>query len=203
MSLGNPLGDVFMQFAIIHNERAHACQIDQEDYDYIKQWNWYLAAQYDKNDPNYRDDAFWIVRTRTVAERKASGLPIRQHLHRLIAERMFGQLDSRDLVDHINRDRSDMRRSNLRLVTVSQNRVNAKLPRTNTSGFKGVNRIERKTKTVWVAVICLAGGDKPWGQRVFCGQFDDPISAAESYDEKMTELFGEYACTNKKLGLLK
>ena len=36
----------------------------------------------------------------------------------------------------------------------------------------------------------------------YIGIFEDPTTAAVAYDEKANELHGDFACTNKMLGLL-
>jgi hypothetical protein len=43
-------------------------------------------------------------------------------------------------IDHVNLNRADNRWCNLREATTSQNLANARMPSTNTSGFKGVSR---------------------------------------------------------------
>ncbi len=55
-------------------------------------------------------------------------------LHRLIA----GVSDSRTMVDHINRDRKDCRRENLRIISPFGNSCNHKLFETNKTGYTGV-----------------------------------------------------------------
>ena len=55
-------------------------------------------------------------------------------LHRIILN-----VDKNDISDHINQNKLDNRKSNLRLVTLSENGFNSKLPSSNTSGVKGVN----------------------------------------------------------------
>lgn len=66
------------------------------------------------------------------------------YLHRWVMERKLGRkLKKKEQVDHINRDKLDNRRSNLRLVNYSQNQANAKIRVDNKSGHKGVTLDKR------------------------------------------------------------
>lgn len=73
-------------------------------------------------------------------------------------------------VDHINGDRKDNRRRNLRLVSNSCNMQNQKINTRNTSGFKGVY-FHRATGK-WQAAICVNG------RRVHLGTHNTPLDAA-------------------------
>lgn len=91
-------------------------------------------------------------------------------------------------VDHANRDKLDNQKSNLRVCSHRQNNGNKGLGKTNTSGFKGVSW--RKRDKVWEA------GIKHKGKTIHIGNFQGRFEAAEAYDAKATELFGEFAWTN-------
>lgn len=76
-----------------------------------------------------------------------------QHLaHRLAFLYVHGELPAHH-IDHIDRDRSNNRISNLRPATVSQNILNSKTSKKNTSGHKGV--YWSKVRSKWVAQICV------------------------------------------------
>lgn len=91
-------------------------------------------------------------------------------------------------VDHINGDRLDNRRSNLRLATNQQNTWNAGLSKRNTSGFKGVSWHTRDL--IFGAHIRIAGRQKT------LGEFANAISAARAYDEAARRHYGEFARLN-------
>lgn len=72
--------------------------------------------------------------------------------HRLAFLWMTGSFPKKGLmVDHINRNPSDNRWCNLRVVTSSENQQNSSLSKANSSGFKGVSFC--KTRKRWVAQI--------------------------------------------------
>lgn len=91
-------------------------------------------------------------------------------------------------VDHRNRLRTDNRRSNLRLVTQSQNMANIGLRSDSSTGLKGVSRSGCKFTAT------LRGN--------LLGAFNTPEEAASAYDRMAVELHGEFAATNASLGLL-
>lgn len=108
------------------------------------------------------------------------------YLHREIVEARPGVE-----VDHRNGDPLDCRRENLRVATHRENSRNVTRPNANTSGFKGVRRVETKTAGVrWYAYI------KTGGRQRVVGTFDSPESAGRAYDEAALVLFGEFARLN-------
>ena len=89
-------------------------------------------------------------------------------------------------IDHINRDKLDNRKSNLRSVTPRESRLNIK-----TKGkkvpFRGVNLYTAtKRKAKYMVSI----------NRTFIGYFKDPIHAAMAYDIWAKDLYGDMAYLN-------
>jgi hypothetical protein len=117
------------------------------------------------------------------AHRKVDGKKIDTPIHRLLLQPPTGLV-----CDHINGDKLDNRRANLRVTTQSNNRRNSVGKRTNTSGFKGVVWAAFNNK--WRAQIF------PNGKTVSIGYFDDPAEAARAYDARARQLYGEFARTN-------
>ena len=72
--------------------------------------------------------------------------------HRIIWVLLNGENPALD-IDHIDRDKTNNRIENLRLLTRSQNLHNAKAKRGNKGGCTGVCFI--KSKGYWVATICV------------------------------------------------
>lgn len=127
----------------------------------------------------------WLASERGYALRRTNqgDKPMTMLMHRQVIGAEKGQV-----VDHINRDKLDNRRSNLRIVTQAQNTMNRSGDKTNISGFKGV--YWQKNRQNWQARI-----SKDY-VRVHIGTFDDPEEAARAYDTVAAKLFGEYALLN-------
>lgn len=108
------------------------------------------------------------------------------YLHRLILGRMLGrELAPHELVDHIDRNGLNCRRSNLRLATPMQNSANASRRRDNSSGYKGVSWHKHSAR--WRADITVNGRQK------HLGSFDDPAVAHTAYMEAAILYFGDFA----------
>ena len=88
-------------------------------------------------------------------------------------------------MDHIDRNRLNHRRCNLRVCTRQQNQANVG-PCGGSSRFVGVSRCGKK----WRAQI------EYQGQVLHLGLFDDEVEAAKARDRKAYELHGSYAYLN-------
>lgn len=104
-------------------------------------------------------------------------------MHRLI----MGITNANDL-DHINRNRLDNRKLNLRECNRSQNLSNQGLSSKNTTGYKGV--CYDKSRNKYEAYI------KHHSKKIFLGRFNTAIEAATAYNIKAFELKGEFARLN-------
>lgn len=122
------------------------------------------------------------------AQAWSSGRPAHILAHRVILERALGRsLGRSEVPDHINGDRLDNRRSNLRVATYAQNTANASKQSRSKSPYKGVSR---RTENSWAAVIYV---DK---RKVHIGSYSDALTAAYMHDQFALALRGEYARTN-------
>lgn len=139
--------------------------VDAEDYENIKQWKWHFSTGYAKR-------TVWHEgKSRTV------------YMHRIIVS------GSDNLeVDHINRNRLDNRKLNLRICTASQNRINTKRDAPKSSIYRGVTYVKKTKK--WNAQIGLDNRVK------HIGCFNTEIEAARAYDEIARSIHGEFACLN-------
>lgn len=93
--------------------------------------------------------------------------------------------------DHINHNKLDNRKSNLRICTRTENQQNHKIQKNSTSGYKGVNY--HKVNQVWRAQIRINR------KHTHLGCFDTKEEAAIAYNQAAIKYFGEFAYLNKVL----
>lgn len=137
-------------------------------------------ALIDDEDFELVDGHVWYTVTKGYVASKINGRTTR--LHRLILG-LFP--DDKLQADHINHNKLDNRKSNLRACTNAQNCANRLRRRDNVSGYKGVR---------WNVPA------KKWQARIQCegrsyhlGIFDKIEDAVMAYNTKAQELFGEFA----------
>lgn len=92
------------------------------------------------------------------------------------------------IVDHINRDRLDNRKCNLRVCTRTENNRNVGKKSTSAGRFKGV--FWNKKAKIWYVRIGVNGKSK------YIGCFKDDIEAARAYNEAAIKYHGEFANLN-------
>lgn len=139
--------------------------VDDEDYERLMLRGWFYSGGY-------------------AARKIRKGLKITEEkMHRVIV----GAPDGLE-VDHINGNKLDNRRCNLRVCTHEQNMANRRKHHNNTSGYTGVVWI--KDQRCWRAEI------KVGGQKKYLGRFENAEDAARAYDEAALRFKGEFAKTN-------
>jgi len=140
--------------------------VDAEDYLRLSSYKWCAV----------KEGRTWYAKTF-----RRDGMPL--SMHRLITRAPKGLL-----VDHINHNGLNNRRSNLRLCTHKQNQRNRRPNRGGTSEYKGVHWSKNRKK--FRAMICNNS------KIIHLGYFQDETEAAKAYDKKAKELFGEFAYLN-------
>lgn len=146
--------------------------VDACDYERLAPHRWTLNAKEEGKSTDYA--------RATIDGEKVS-------LHRFI----IGDPPVGYVIDHVNGDGLDNRRSNLRFCTEAQNHANAKKRADGDSPFKGVGRHGEK----WRAFIKTSEGQKT------IGYFEDEGQAALAYDDEARKQFGPFARLNTDLFL--
>ena len=163
--------------------------VDDEDFDWLSKYKW--SASVDK-----REDQGNYTSARTTVYKYFEGYKWRRSvkMHRLIMEAKIGEI-----VDHVNGDPLDNRRSNLRICTAAENARNHKKQdlinkSPCSSRFKGVTLSTNKTPYgnyyYWRAQITVDGVNK------YIGQYETEEEAACMYDLAAQKYHGEYARLN-------
>lgn len=128
-----------------------------------------LAAQYQ-----------WTVGTHGYATHGAGK-------NQILLHRLLMGLTGAETVDHINRNKLDNRRSNLRVCTMAQNSMNKDRLDYGQNPYKGICKTRQGT---WQAQITHKGN------QIYLGCYHDPVDAAKAYDTAARRLYGEYAFLN-------
>ncbi len=140
---------------IINISQGYIVQVDDIDYNYLIQWDWYIL----KNKWNncYARRTIWI-----------NNKSITILMHHEIIKRM-GLIIFKDYeVDHKDRDGLHNWRDNLHIVTSSLNQHNRLLQSNNTSGNKGIYKISENRYRAMGFID---------GNRIHLGYFSSKIEA--------------------------
>jgi hypothetical protein len=150
--------------------------VDDDDYERISQHKWCVSRS----------------KTCLYARRsgKYNGRKITIQMHRAVLGLEYA--DNR-VIDHINRNGLDNRKSNLRIVNQKINSYNCKMQRHNTSGYRGVAFYEQTNK--YAAYIKIDGVQK------HLGFYKTPIEAALAHDVASLLVYKENAIINFRLGV--
>lgn len=141
--------------------------VDDRDFRSLSSHKWYVS----RNGYVYRP-----------TERHENGKAIKSadYLHRVVMGAPSGMV-----VDHINGNKLDNRKSNLKVVTQSENNMNAKMTSRNTSGIRGVSWSKHYQR--WVPRIAVRG------KEIYLGRYKTKEEAARVYEQASREYHGEYS----------
>lgn len=119
---------------------------------------------------------------------KTTGKYQRTPVHRVIWQLFYGEIPEKMVIDHINKNKSDNRIENLRLVTIAENSRNCKKFVRNKSGVTGVSLRVGNKYSDWRAMWVDSEGikrDKSFS--VLKYGFDEAFKLACEYRNKMIE----------------
>ena len=143
-------------------------KVDDCDFEWLSKYNWHLSNN------------GYAERTASSAFRR-----VEVYMHREIAN-----TPNNTQTDHIDNNKLNNCRDNLRFCNNTENHRNTPKRNDNTSGFKGVS-YDKQTKK-WRAKI------KYSGKTIHLGRFYTAEEAAKNYDRAAIKYFGSFACTNFK-----
>lgn len=151
--------------------------IDAEDYELIANHRWSVTVDPLNGVPYAYTN---VIIDEENYKRKMDGL------HRFILKEYEDEVI---IVDHIDGNGLDNRKSNLRARTQSENNMNKKIQSNNTSGFAGVSW--HKKQRMWTSFIRMNG------ESILLGSFYYMRNALKARIEAEEEYFGEHAFYNR------
>lgn len=150
----------------IQLSQGHQVQFDDADAELVLAYTWWLQP------PRGRAKTYYCYTQRDKKNLTMHNLIIGPPPHGL-------------MIDHINRDGLDNRRSNLRFATRSQNNANRSAP-LSASKFRGVRKHGRKYR----AEISVSS------RKSYSKLYATAEEAARAFDEMATAAYGEFAVLN-------
>lgn len=147
--------------------RGKTVLVDDEDFDYLSQFKWVYNGNY---------------ATMNVQIGYKKQKVVRMH-------RMLMNAPDNMQVDHIDNNKLNNQKNNLRVCTSAENRRNTPRHKNNKSGYKGV--CLNRHKTGWVSTIVYKGKKYKLGNN-----FKSPEEAAKAYDIAALKYHGEFANLN-------
>lgn len=139
--------------------------VDDKDFEWLSQWKWYVMTNYGH---------WYAIRNGDLGS---------IYMHKEIMKPMTDFV-----VNHIDGNRLNNQKVNLRLCNLTGKAGMQKEARNNTSGYRGVSW-HRKFQC-WVAKIGLKN------ETINLGCFPDPKQAALAYNAAALKHFGEFARIN-------
>ena len=143
---------------IIKTAKGQEIKVDDDDFEKLSKYTWHVSRYVQTSEP------------------RENGRQTRPMMHRIILNAQAGQL-----VDHINHDRLDNQKYNLRICDHQQNAFNSRKAKNKSSKYKGIWRAKIRHNQNYIGL----------------GSHETEEEAAIAYNLKAKELFGEFAYLNK------
>lgn len=157
--------DLMQTYGVGYCNNGEIFLFDLDCYDLIKDYCW------------YRTNSGYIA-TRYNSRKVL--------LHKLI----LGDIENKHNIDHINHNKYDNRKINLRFVTRSQNNINKSIQRNNTSGVPGVQWHNRDK--VWEVYITINN------KKTYMGRYTDFAQAVLFRKQLEQKYYGEFSYDNSQ-----
>lgn len=142
--------------------------VDEADFEWLNQWSWYLGTKgyAGRDQGRNKSEKRRYIRMHTLITCPPPGM----------------------VTDHLNGNKLDNRRSNLRICTQAKNTRNSKPHSDSKSGFRGVSWHGLTDK--WQARVSINGKEK------YLGLYDTREEAALAYNQAAKIHYGEFARLN-------
>lgn len=154
---------------IIQLTQNKSAIVDDEDYEWLSQWKWYVMIGGNSQGLAY-----------AVRDKMKNRKKIAIYMHKLVIN-----APNNTNIDHINHNTLDNRKQNLRIATHRQNIRNMH-QKYNKCGYKGIYKANQK----YAAKITVDY------KGIYLGVYDTAKKAAEAYDQAARDYFGEFAYLN-------
>lgn len=147
--------------------KGHLVVVDDEDFDYLSKFTWHYSTGYAARRSHKSEGGKSRI---LLMHRQILGEPVTH-------------------VDHINGNRLDNRRSNIRLATAQDNMRNKSKSKNTSSQYKGVSYNKNARK--WQSYIMVDY------KRIHLGLHEREEDAATTYNLSAHMRFGEFAKLNE------
>lgn len=180
-SKNNTYSDRGDYFEVTVNNSDLIYKVDKEYVNWMKDYTWYSEG--DSNS----SQRYLVSR---VKNEKGTHSIVRYHV-----EIMRGELESYEskgsqpVIDHIDGDETNNLKSNMRIVTQSENNMNKRVQRNNTTGFAGVEW--RKSSGMWSSSLTVRG------KAIHLGSYYYLRNALRVRIEAEKKHFGEHSFYNR------
>lgn len=150
--------------------------VDDNDYDYLSQFKWHASVRRYKS-----THKVYAARKK----RKEDGSWTNIYMHREI----MGVLGKDVEIDHVDNDRLNNQKDNLRLCSGGDNMCNRGKQSNNKTGYKGVFN-SNSLSSPWFAQIRINR------KQIYLGRYKTKESAAQAYNDGAILYHGKYAKLN-------